>query len=151
MMSQVRAQAANGKTLRWCKVCYCSIDDTPSEAKICDKCFNWMHRLVKQRLEQMTQDPALKKTKEIYQAKIRSAKVRDIARGFYDPDNYITVHHLTSSTIAQGMMCAWCLVHMSLEKGQNQITVDRIDNNKQHSIYNVVMACHHCNMKRCKQ
>jgi hypothetical protein len=102
-------------------------------------------------ITQMTWEPDLRNVRVILQRKVRNSRGRDIVRGFYDPDNHITAQHLANRTLDQGMLCAWCLVHMSLERNNKQITVDRIDNNKGHTIDNIVMACLHCNTARYNQ
>ena len=83
---------------------------------------------------------------------IRDSKSADIASGRYQKvkDNYITPEYIQYLHNKQQNRCIYCAVFMDWinRKGENGLTVERVDVSIGHSKENCVLACLKCNCKK---
>ena len=79
-------------------------------------------------------------------------RLRDIAKGLYNPEKHITTKYLLYLKSICGDKCYHCKCVLDWEDLQhkrrmNQVTLQRIDNKKGHWCDNVQYACFECNVK----
>lgn len=83
--------------------------------------------------------------------KIASYKTQDINKNKYDGNN-ITREETIEKLVASKLKCYYCksnvLLFYNKVRDMEQWTLDRIDNNINHSNNNVIIACLKCNLQR---
>jgi hypothetical protein len=83
--------------------------------------------------------------------KISSYKTQDINKNKYDGNN-INREETVEKLVASKLKCYYCksnvLLFYNKVRDMEQWTLDRIDNNINHSNNNVIIACLKCNLQR---
>ena len=84
--------------------------------------------------------------------KINSYKQQDIKRNLYNKNTLIILEDLVEKLLLSKLKCYYCkndlyLFYLNVRE-KHQWTLDRIDNNKNHSNENTIIACLECNLKR---
>lgn len=84
--------------------------------------------------------------------KINSYKQQDIKRNLYNENTLIMFEKLIEKLLLSKLKCYYCknnlyLFYLNIRE-KYQWTLDRIDNNKNHSNENTIIACLECNLKR---
>lgn len=84
--------------------------------------------------------------------KISSYKQQDLKKKKYNVDNFINEGELIEKLVISKLKCYYCkqpvLLIYEFLREKSQWTLDRIDNSKQHSDCNCVVACLKCNLER---
>lgn len=84
--------------------------------------------------------------------KINSYKHQDIKKDVYDCDTLISLEDVVDKLIYGSLTCEYCCNKVKILYRQVrdplQWTLDRIDNDQNHSNYNTVISCLSCNLKR---
>lgn len=84
--------------------------------------------------------------------KINSYKQQDIKRNLYNSNTLILFENLIEKLLLSRLKCYYCKNNLYLfylnVREKYQWTLDRIDNNKNHSNENTIIACLECNLKR---
>ena len=84
--------------------------------------------------------------------KINSYKNQDIKKGIYNKNTLITLIEVRNKLLSSFLHCNYCNKKVKLlyrvVRDPEQWTLDRIDNKKNHSEENTVIACLNCNLKR---
>ncbi len=84
--------------------------------------------------------------------KINSYKQQDIKRNIHDDNTLILFENLIEKLLLSRLKCYYCknnlyLFYLNIRE-KYQWTLDRIDNNKNHSNENTLISCLECNLKR---
>ena len=83
--------------------------------------------------------------------KIASYKTQDINKNKYD-DNNITQEETIEKLVSSKLKCYYCKCNMFIfynkVRDMEQWTLDRIDNDLDHSCENVIVCCLRCNLQR---
>lgn len=84
--------------------------------------------------------------------KINSYKQQDIKRNIYNQNTLIIFEDLVEKLLLSKLKCYYCknslyLFYLNVRE-KYQWTLDRIDNDKNHSNINTLIACLSCNLKR---
>ena len=84
--------------------------------------------------------------------KINSYKQQDIKKDVYDKDTLISLEDVLHKLITSSLSCNYCDKRVKVLYRQVrdplQWTLDRIDNDSNHSCDNTVISCLSCNLKR---
>jgi len=84
--------------------------------------------------------------------KISSYRHQDVIKNRWDEQKFITFDVILQKMVESQMKCRYCKCEMyilyDIVREMNQWSVDRIDNNRGHSIDNFHLACLDCNLKR---
>jgi len=84
--------------------------------------------------------------------KISGYKAQDIKKHIHDQTSIITREDLLEKMVASKLKCYYCLKHVkilyAMIREPTQWSLDRIDNDLNHSSGNTVIACLDCNLKR---
>ena len=84
--------------------------------------------------------------------KLRSYKSQDEKQNRYNKDDFITYNDLVEKIVLSKLKCKYCFIDLFLMyktvREPNQWTLDRIDNNIQHTSINTVICCLKCNIQR---
>jgi len=84
--------------------------------------------------------------------KISSYKQQDIRKKKYSSSTFINKNELIEKLVISKLKCYYCrqrvLLLYDLTRDDTQWTLDRIDNNVQHSNENCVISCLKCNLQR---
>ena len=90
-------------------------------------------------------------TNEI-KSKISGYKQQDIDKQIYNPETIITLEQLIEKLLSSKLKCEYCKCNMKLfyknQREPSQWTLDRINNNIEHSNINTVPSCLKCNLER---
>tara|TARA_B100001094_G_scaffold300529_1_gene326026 strand:- start:230 stop:724 length:495 start_codon:yes stop_codon:yes gene_type:complete len=85
-------------------------------------------------------------------SKISGYRQQDIDKQIYNPDTIITFEEITEKLLLSKMKCIYCKCNMMLfykdQREPSQWTLDRINNNIDHSNHNTVISCLKCNLER---
>tara|TARA_Y100000022_G_C13097141_1_gene305049 strand:- start:47 stop:553 length:507 start_codon:yes stop_codon:yes gene_type:complete len=84
--------------------------------------------------------------------KINSYKQQDIKRNIHDDNTLILFENLIEKLLLSRLKCYYCknnlyLFYLNIRE-KYQWTLDRINNNKNHSNENTLISCLECNLKR---
>ena len=86
------------------------------------------------------------------ESKINGYKHQDIKKEVYDVETLISLEEVISKLINTSLCCEYCSKHVKILYRQVrdplQWTLDRIDNDLNHSNKNTVISCLSCNLKR---
>ena len=84
--------------------------------------------------------------------KINSYKHQDIKKNIHKSDTLINFSQVKKKLIESNLHCVYCKEEVKilyrLVRDPKQWTLDRIDNDKNHTDENTVIACLDCNLKR---
>lgn len=84
--------------------------------------------------------------------KINGYRQQDIEKNIYNPDTLITIDDLIEKLVTSKLQCEYCNKNVKLfyknQRDPLQWTLDRINNNKDHSNDNTVISCLKCNLER---
>tara|TARA_B110000858_G_C17795483_1_gene472195 strand:- start:1717 stop:2205 length:489 start_codon:yes stop_codon:yes gene_type:complete len=84
--------------------------------------------------------------------KIASYKQQDLKKKKYHSNDFIKINELIEKLVVSKLKCFYCrqkvLLLYDLIRDGTQWTLDRIDNNKQHTYENCVICCLKCNLQR---
>jgi hypothetical protein len=84
--------------------------------------------------------------------KISGYKAQDVKKKTHDPNTLITREKVLEKMVASKLKCFYCLqkvkILYSMSREPRQWSLDRIDNDMNHSCSNTVIACLDCNLKR---
>tara|TARA_B100000902_G_scaffold362841_1_gene381436 strand:+ start:6274 stop:6870 length:597 start_codon:yes stop_codon:yes gene_type:complete len=84
--------------------------------------------------------------------KINGYKQQDIKRKLHDESTLINLKETVNKLLTCGMRCCYCDKRVKViyrrVRDKYQWTLDRIDNDKNHSNHNTVIACLSCNLSR---
>ena len=90
-------------------------------------------------------------TSEI-KSKISGYKQQDLDKQIYNPETIITFEQLIEKLLSSKLKCEYCKCNMKLfyknQREPSQWTLDRINNNIDHSSSNTVCSCLKCNLER---
>lgn len=85
-------------------------------------------------------------------SKINGYKHQDIKKEVHNIDTLISLEEATDKMINTGLCCEYCNKHVKVLYRQVrdplQWTLDRVDNDLNHSNQNTVISCLSCNLKR---
>ena len=85
-------------------------------------------------------------------SKISGYRQQDIDKEIYNPSTLITFEEVTEKLLASKLKCEYCKCNMKLfyknQREPSQWTLDRINNNIDHSNINTVCSCLKCNLER---
>tara|TARA_B100000902_G_C27302521_1_gene913639 strand:- start:1522 stop:2016 length:495 start_codon:yes stop_codon:yes gene_type:complete len=85
-------------------------------------------------------------------SKITGYRQQDIDKQIYNPETLITFEEITEKLLSSKLKCEYCKCNMKLfyknQREPTQWTLDRINNNIEHSNYNTVTSCLKCNLER---
>ena len=84
--------------------------------------------------------------------KLQSYKSQDQRRQRYLSSNFITMEELKEKLVVSKLKCHYCfqqlvIIYNNVREG-SQWTLDRIDNDLEHTAINTVIACLKCNIQR---
>ena len=84
--------------------------------------------------------------------KLQSYKSQDQRRQRHLSSNFITMEELKEKLVVSKLKCHYCfqqllLIYNNVREG-SQWTLDRIDNDLEHTAINTVIACLKCNLER---
>lgn len=84
--------------------------------------------------------------------KISSYRQQDIEKEIYNINSLINFYELIEKLVASKLKCLYCCCNLKLfyknQRDPLQWTLDRINNNLDHSKDNTVVACLKCNLER---
>ena len=84
--------------------------------------------------------------------KINGYKQQDIKKKIHDEESLITLENTVNKLVACGLKCYYCEKRVKIMyrkvRDNYQWTLDRIDNDKNHSNDNTIIACLSCNLSR---
>lgn len=84
--------------------------------------------------------------------KINGYKSQDIKKKRYIENDFIKYNELVEKILVSKLKCTYCFSKLFLiynnTREPKQWTLDRIDNNLQHSNNNTLISCLECNLKR---
>lgn len=84
--------------------------------------------------------------------KINGYKQQDEKKKIHDSDTLISLEETVEKLVACGLKCCYCSKRVKIiykkVRDKYQWTLDRIDNDKNHSNNNTVIACLGCNLSR---
>tara|TARA_B110000858_G_C17725993_1_gene437709 strand:- start:647 stop:1132 length:486 start_codon:yes stop_codon:yes gene_type:complete len=84
--------------------------------------------------------------------KITGYKGQDVKKNIHDPTTLITREEVLEKMVASKLKCYYCSkkvkILYSMSREPIQWSLDRIDNDMNHSCCNTVIACLDCNLKR---
>lgn len=84
--------------------------------------------------------------------KVQSYRQQDIKKSRLDEKTFISYDELIEKLVASKLMCFYCKERMKIiyqeQRERKQWTLDRIDNDIQHTCSNTVIACMQCNMEK---
>jgi len=93
-----------------------------------------------------------KKIKSRLLKKINGYKIQDTRKNRYNNKTFITYDELLEKLILSKLKCFYCNLNVLLlfteKRDYRQWTLDRIDNQRDHSDDNTEIACLECNLKR---
>jgi len=84
--------------------------------------------------------------------KINSYKTQDLSKNKYNSNTFISLNEVVEKLVSSKLKCYYCrqnvlLLYKNVRDGF-QWTLDRIDNDKDHSNDNTIIACLKCNLQR---
>ena len=98
------------------------------------------------------EDILYKKAKREINDKINSYKQQDIKKNIHNKDTLITFNNIKNKLLKNLLHCSYCKKKVKflyrIVRDEYQWTLDRIDNNKNHTDDNTVISCLKCNLKR---
>jgi len=84
--------------------------------------------------------------------KLQSYKSQDRRRERYHSESFITLAELKEKLVISKLKCHYCFqqlrVMYSVVRTESQWTLDRVDNDLEHTASNTVIACLKCNIQR---
>jgi hypothetical protein len=84
--------------------------------------------------------------------KINSYKNQDLSKNLYNLNTIISLNEVVEKLVSSKLKCHYCLKNVLLfyknVRDEYQWTLDRIDNDKDHSNNNTIIACLKCNLQR---
>ena len=90
-------------------------------------------------------------TREI-RSKISGYRQQDIEKGIFNEDSIITMEQTVEKLVESRLKCLYCNCNMKLfyknQREPSQWTLDRKNNNLDHSNDNTVISCLKCNLER---
>ena len=90
-------------------------------------------------------------TREI-RSKISGYRQQDIEKGIFNEDSIITMEQIVEKLVESRLKCLYCNCNMKLfyknQREPSQWTLDRKNNNLDHSNENTVVSCLKCNLER---
>jgi hypothetical protein len=90
--------------------------------------------------------------KKAFQKKLQSYKSQDQRHNRYHSADFITLEELNEKLVISKLKCHYCFQHLLIMynniREESQWTLDRIDNNLEHTASNTVIACLKCNIQR---
>lgn len=88
-------------------------------------------------------------------SKISSYRQQDIDKQIYNPNTIITEEEVIEKLVTSKLRCIYCKCNLHIvyknQREPTQWTLDRINNNFDHSNNNTVICCLKCNLQRRKQ
>lgn len=85
-------------------------------------------------------------------SKISGYRQQDIDKQIYNPESLITFEELTEKLLSSKLKCEYCKCNMKIfyknQREPTQWTLDRINNNMDHSNTNTIVTCLKCNLQR---
>lgn len=88
-------------------------------------------------------------------SKISGYRQQDIEKGIYNEDSIITMEQTIEKLVESRLKCLYCNCNMKLfyknQREPTQWTLDRKNNNLDHSNNNTVVSCLKCNLERRKR
>lgn len=85
-------------------------------------------------------------------SKISGYRQQDIDKQIYNPDTLINFEQVTEKLISSKLKCEYCTCNMKIfyknQREPTQWTLDRINNNMDHSNTNTIVTCLKCNIQR---
>ena len=103
-------------------------------------------------LDEEETDSATKAIFNEINKKISGYKQQDLKKGVFEQDLFIDIYYVVSTMRDCELRCHYCstemLVLYDTVRENNQWTIDRIDNDKGHTIDNCHLTCLKCNLKR---
>lgn len=84
--------------------------------------------------------------------KINSYKNQDLSKNLYNSNTIVSLSEVIEKLVSSKLKCHYCLKNVLLfyknVRDEYQWTLDRIDNDKDHSNDNTIIACLKCNLQR---
>lgn len=97
-------------------------------------------------------DNTLKLLRSELTKKINSYKNQDLCKNIYNSNTIISINDVVEKLVSSKLKCYYCLKNVLLfyknVRDDLQWTLDRIDNDKDHSNDNTIIACLKCNLQR---
>jgi hypothetical protein len=78
------------------------------------------------------------------------ARTTDALKERTEEGSYMTPKRLQTLRVLQLNKCFYCEKALQVDnrRSKNGLTVERLSNNKKHSLHNCVICCHNCNVRR---
>ena len=98
------------------------------------------------------EDILYKRVRREINDKINSYKQQDIKKNIHNKDTLITFNNIKNKLLNNLLHCSYCKKKVKIlyriVRDNYQWTLDRIDNNKNHTDDNTVISCLKCNLKK---